>query len=266
MAGKLVHWEFPADDAGRATSFWNSLFGWDFEEYEGSGYHMTQSTEPGGALQARQEGQTGVTVYFDTDDVEATSEKVKSIGGTVRHAEEPGAEHGLLRDLPWTPRATRSVSGRATSRRQLRASQTRAVARIEECGLGRPAPEDRARHSLCRGGNSIDTCLFVDEARQLELARARLRPRRPARPAPASARRARRAGREAATSTSSAGGDSSTGWRPSGRDSERVEDVLRRGVRRRAQAQQAFVPAESVDVISRARRRPRALARARSLP
>ena len=52
MAGKLVHWEFPADDAGRATSFWNSLFGWDFEEFQGSGYHMTQSTEPGGALQA----------------------------------------------------------------------------------------------------------------------------------------------------------------------------------------------------------------------
>ena len=100
MAGKLVHWEFPADDAGRASTFWGSLFGWDFEEYEGSGYHMTQSTEPGGALQTRQEGQTGVTVYFDADDVEAASEKVKSLGGTVAHAEEPGAEHGLLRHLP----------------------------------------------------------------------------------------------------------------------------------------------------------------------
>jgi predicted enzyme related to lactoylglutathione lyase len=83
MAGKLVHWEFPADDAGRAKSFWNSLFGWDFQEYEGSGYHMTQSTDPGGALQGRQEGQTGVTVYFDTDDVSAAADKVTSLGGTV---------------------------------------------------------------------------------------------------------------------------------------------------------------------------------------
>ena len=46
MAGKLVHWEFPADDAGRATSFWNSLFGWDFEEFQGSGYHMTHQPSP----------------------------------------------------------------------------------------------------------------------------------------------------------------------------------------------------------------------------
>ena len=83
MAGKLVHWEFPADDAGRATSFWGSLFGWNFDEYQDSGYYMTQSTEPGGALQSRQEGQTGITVYFDADDVEAASEKVQSLGGTV---------------------------------------------------------------------------------------------------------------------------------------------------------------------------------------
>ena len=58
MAGNLVHFEFPADDAGRATSFWNSLFGWDFEEFQGSGYHITQTPTPGGALQGRQEGQT----------------------------------------------------------------------------------------------------------------------------------------------------------------------------------------------------------------
>ena len=83
MAGKLVHFEFPADDAARSTAFWKGLFGWDFHEYEGSGYHMTDSTEPGGALQTRQEGQTGVTIYFDADDVEAASAKVTELGGTV---------------------------------------------------------------------------------------------------------------------------------------------------------------------------------------
>ena len=89
MAGKLVHFEFPADDGARATSFWSSLFGWDFKEYEDSGYYMTDSTEPGGALQTRQEGQTGITVYFDTDDVAAASEKVKSLGGTVSMEKSP---------------------------------------------------------------------------------------------------------------------------------------------------------------------------------
>ena len=100
MAGKLVHWEFPADDAGRASTFWGSLFGWNFEEYEGSGYHMTQSTEPGGALQTRQEGQTGVTVYFDTDDVEDYLGEGEITRRHAPYAEEPGAEHGLLRNLP----------------------------------------------------------------------------------------------------------------------------------------------------------------------
>jgi uncharacterized protein len=89
MAGNLVHWEFPADDAERATSFWNSLFGWDFEKYEDSGYYMTQTPTPGGALQTRQEHQTGITVYFDTDDVAAASEKVKSLGGTVSMEKSP---------------------------------------------------------------------------------------------------------------------------------------------------------------------------------
>jgi uncharacterized protein len=89
MAGNLVHFEFPADDAARATSFWSSLFGWEFEEFQGSGYFMTQTPQPGGALQSRQEAQTGVTVYFDTDDVEAGSEKVKSLGGTVVTPKSP---------------------------------------------------------------------------------------------------------------------------------------------------------------------------------
>jgi hypothetical protein len=96
MAGNLVHFEFPADDAGRATSFWNSLFGWKFDDYEGSGYHMTQTPQPGGALQSRQEAQTGVTVYFDTDDVEAASEKVKSLGGTVVMEKNPVPSMGYF--------------------------------------------------------------------------------------------------------------------------------------------------------------------------
>jgi len=83
MAGNLVHFEFPADDSARSKSFWNSLFGWEFEEFQGSGYHMTQTPQPGGAVQGRQEGQSGVTVYFDTDDVVTASEQVASLGGTV---------------------------------------------------------------------------------------------------------------------------------------------------------------------------------------
>lgn len=89
MAGNLVHFEFPADDAARSTAFWGSLFGWSFHEYEGSGYHLTDTPQPGGAIQSRQEAQTGVTVYFDTDDVDAMAEKVAALGGSVVMPKSP---------------------------------------------------------------------------------------------------------------------------------------------------------------------------------
>ncbi len=36
MAGKPVHFEIPAQDTGKATDFWGSLFGWQFQAFEGS--------------------------------------------------------------------------------------------------------------------------------------------------------------------------------------------------------------------------------------
>ena len=37
MDGQLVHFELPAEDAGRAKEFWKSLFGWKFREVERPG-------------------------------------------------------------------------------------------------------------------------------------------------------------------------------------------------------------------------------------
>ena len=35
MAGNLMHFEIPAENAQRARSFWSSLFGWTFREWSG---------------------------------------------------------------------------------------------------------------------------------------------------------------------------------------------------------------------------------------
>ena len=35
MAGQPVHVEIPAGDTGKARAFWESLFGWQFQAYEG---------------------------------------------------------------------------------------------------------------------------------------------------------------------------------------------------------------------------------------
>jgi predicted enzyme related to lactoylglutathione lyase len=82
MAGNLVHFEFPADDAGRAKEFFGSLFGWGWQSFEGPiEYHSTEGTEPGGAVYPRQQGEQGPVIYFGSDDIDATVARVRELGG-----------------------------------------------------------------------------------------------------------------------------------------------------------------------------------------
>jgi len=85
MAGKLVHFEIPAGDTSRAKEFYSSLFGWQYQTYEGPvEYHMTEAGgDPGGGLYQGESGEQGVRVYFDTDDVEAGAARVRELGGTA---------------------------------------------------------------------------------------------------------------------------------------------------------------------------------------
>jgi len=82
MAGRLVHFEFPADDTTRARDFWASLFGWSFQSFEGPiEYHMTQGVDPGGAIYPAQDGERGPIVYFDVDDMDAAVGRVRELDG-----------------------------------------------------------------------------------------------------------------------------------------------------------------------------------------
>jgi uncharacterized protein len=84
MAGKLVHFELPAEDVSRAKSFWSGVFGWSFgdsamPDFE---YYMVQTgPEQGGAVYLAQEGEKGPIVYFDTDDIDGSISKVRENGG-----------------------------------------------------------------------------------------------------------------------------------------------------------------------------------------
>jgi uncharacterized protein len=82
---KIVHFEIPADDTGRATQFWGSLFGVEFQTYEGPvEYHMFQNDDQsGGAVYPRQEGEEGLITYFAVDDIDAARDKVQELGGTA---------------------------------------------------------------------------------------------------------------------------------------------------------------------------------------
>lgn len=86
MAGKLVHFEIPAQDTGRARKFWSGVFGWKFgdsamPEME---YFMVQtSSDQGGAIYPQQEGERGPIVYFDTDDIDKSIAKAREHGGSA---------------------------------------------------------------------------------------------------------------------------------------------------------------------------------------
>jgi predicted enzyme related to lactoylglutathione lyase len=88
LAGEIVHLEIPADDTGKATAFWGSLFGWQFQNYPGpSEYHMTRLGEQQGlAVTNMEPGKKGTRPYFLVDDVNAGAAKVNELGGKASEA------------------------------------------------------------------------------------------------------------------------------------------------------------------------------------
>ena len=87
MKGKIVHIEIPADDTQRAMKFWGDLTGWQFKNYaegqEGAPEYNMFEGEPGGAIHPAMDGHKGLTVYFETDDIDAERERISELGGNV---------------------------------------------------------------------------------------------------------------------------------------------------------------------------------------
>jgi uncharacterized protein len=84
MPGKLVHFELPAQDTDRAKKFWSGVFGWEFGDsaMPGMEYYMVRTGEDqGGAIYSAEE--SGMKVYFDTDDIDVSIAKVRDGGGTA---------------------------------------------------------------------------------------------------------------------------------------------------------------------------------------
>jgi uncharacterized protein len=89
MAGQMVHVEIPAGNTSKAREFWGGLFGWEFQEYPGSPteYHMTRfSDTQGGAISGTEDDKRGPRVYFDVDDINSATSRVKDLGGEANDA------------------------------------------------------------------------------------------------------------------------------------------------------------------------------------
>jgi predicted enzyme related to lactoylglutathione lyase len=82
---KIVHFEVPAQDTGRAKEFWGELFGVEFQTYEGpTEYHMFQNDDQtGGAVYPQQDGEKGLVTYFNVDDIDGARQKIQDLGGSA---------------------------------------------------------------------------------------------------------------------------------------------------------------------------------------
>ena len=96
MTGTIVHFELPSADADRASAFWGGLFGWKIGSsvMEGFDYRMFQAADDqGGAVMPSDQAGSGVIVYFETDDIDASVAKVRELGGTADD-KQPVPTHG----------------------------------------------------------------------------------------------------------------------------------------------------------------------------
>ena len=102
----LVLLELPADDPERARRFWASLLGVEFDsrrDGEGRGW-QTRSEGAGPEVGVHERGagpgDTFSLPYFAVDDVAATLEQVRLLGGSVVH---PGERWAICKDSEGTP-------------------------------------------------------------------------------------------------------------------------------------------------------------------
>ena len=93
MEGQLVHFELPAEDAGRAKEFWKSLFGWKFREWTGPvEYHMLEGLEPGGAIYPSEDQAKARELGGSADD----RQPIPTIGWFARCRDTEGNEFSLF--------------------------------------------------------------------------------------------------------------------------------------------------------------------------
>ena len=89
MGKKIVHVEFPAEDADRGETFWEGFAGWSIESagMEGIDYRMFQEDSWGGAVYPNQQNEQGPVIYFDSEDIDADLAKVRELGGQAENKE-----------------------------------------------------------------------------------------------------------------------------------------------------------------------------------
>jgi predicted enzyme related to lactoylglutathione lyase len=96
---RVVHFEIPADEPERAVKFYESVFGWKIERWQGPvDYWLVttgEASEPGidGGIERRGEGVVTRNI-IDVADVDEYARKVEAAGGKVVKPKTPLAGVG----------------------------------------------------------------------------------------------------------------------------------------------------------------------------
>jgi predicted enzyme related to lactoylglutathione lyase len=87
MPNRLAHFAIEAADVDRAKTFYESVFGWDFEPWGPPEFYLIHGAGVAGALQKRQaplpEGRKGFECSFAVDSLKASRDKVETAGGKL---------------------------------------------------------------------------------------------------------------------------------------------------------------------------------------
>lgn len=86
---RIIHFDIPADDPARAQKFYQDVFGWKFDKWNGPMEYWMVKTgddkQPGinGGLAKRMPGQFGTTNTIDVPSIEEFTTKIQSNGGKI---------------------------------------------------------------------------------------------------------------------------------------------------------------------------------------
>jgi len=107
MAGRVVHFEIPAANVKRAREFYTKAFGWQINDHPGMNYAMVGTTEsddrgmpkhPGainGGMLKRKKPVSAPVITIDVEDIDASLEEIKELGGTVAAKKQMVGEMGF---------------------------------------------------------------------------------------------------------------------------------------------------------------------------
>ena len=103
MAHDICWIELTTDNQDAAKGFYGELFGWTYEESpmeQGGEYAMfqPQAGGPGGGIMTRPKPEmpTAWMPYVAVDDLDASVDRVKALGGTVHMGPTPVADFGAF--------------------------------------------------------------------------------------------------------------------------------------------------------------------------